>query len=296
MDGEKGDPPMKNNSIQSANTVRTCAIFAAIAAVALMLAFAMPVKAHAATYKASSYSSQDCYTVKVAGAQFVAEGTRTSYDGYNTTTCEITMEKDGRIRTLATGAAGYFITNGKYLYYAKRGASVGDEGSMERLWDHRKHTIYRLNINTGAKKKIVSGVNVVPRGAKGSYLYYGKTSSAASDAGSLYALNLKTGKKRSLKGATFVGLCGTHVITRIHSNAGGAPLYTYKANGTGRKLIAKYAVSAKVKGSKVIYVEKPKYEYRKMQCSATGKNKKALTGWQSSMLTLQVSRPEGFAA
>ena len=270
----------------------------AIAATTITLALAVFLvaapAADAASYKTCTYigsGSTSVYKAKVGKVTFKTSGTYSSANGG--TIYKLTMTKGGKTKTLAKKVDGVFTTNGKYVYYAKRGARVtSDTSSMEWLWNHRKNTIYRLNVKTGAKKKIVSGVNIVPRGALGKYLYYGKYPSAASDTQTLYAMNMKTKKKRALAGVSYDGICNGRVICHNWTNAGGGmPLYSYKKGGTGKILIASNMCGTsgmvKIRGKKLTYVATDNTNYRTYRCTAKGKNKKALCGWTSSLQSAQ---------
>lgn len=233
---------------------------------------AAPVQAHAAAYESSRAVD---VTTTVGGKSFEATQYQNANGWY---VCQITMTKDGVTKTLVDGASADFVTNGKYLYYAKRTARV--EGN----WSY-KQAIYRLTIASGAKKKLVSGTDCIPVAAYGNYLYYGKDENA--DGIDLYALNVKTKKKRHMaagRGAVRVAN-GYVVATTNTGDAGNYPMYVFKKDGSKRKMFAK-GFSAKIEGKRIVYgklryTSSGKIQFRVYKCKLSGKSKKAVTGWLS---------------
>ena len=70
---------------------------------------------------------------------------------------KLTMSEGGKTRTLAKGAYSSFVTNGRYVFYAKVGKQVG-----EAPFYAYRQTVFRLDVDKGAKKRVGEGVNWVP--------------------------------------------------------------------------------------------------------------------------------------
>lgn len=266
------------------------AIMVAAMAAAVLLAAAPASPAQAAAYQPSKLTSTSAdyqtttYKAKAGKVTVTAKGTF-DYDKSGTFFKLTVKKKGGKAKVLTKKADRGFTTNGRYVYYAVKGARVtGDPDSLLYLWGHRKNTIYRYDVKTGAKKKIVKGTNIVPFCAQGSYLYYGKYGSAASDTNTLYARNVKSGKQKKLAGSIFDGICKGRVICHEWSNAGnGMPMYSYKKDGTGKVVVTRNVLgqsdAIKVGSKKIRYIETDGYDYRVVTCNAKGKVKKAVTGW-----------------
>lgn len=284
------------NTVERSTSKRSIAL--ALAGIAMVLAgvmmwasLAMAPAAYAAAFVAAtpSYSgSSTTYQAAAGGATFRTTGTYVYGEG---TVYNLTMTKNGVTKTIARNVEGQFITNGKYLFYAKRGARVtSDTSSQQWMWNCRKNTIYRMKVKSGAKKKVVKGTDFVPHGYYKGYLYYGKRPAAASDVHSLYARKVKGGKARKLAGSTYDGICGGRVVCHEWTNANtGMPLYTYKKNGKGKKTIEKSACSfaIKIKGKRIVYLKQSGNMYRAYSCKSNGKGKKALSGWSSDSWSLR---------
>ena len=198
-----------------------------------------------------------------------------SYGGHY----HIYMSQEGarKPRTIATEAAAAFVTNGTYLFYAKHGAAVYSRGFGTRY----KQTIYRINVNTGKKKKIASGTALTPLACSGStWLYAGVNN--VYEGYKLYAVNIKTGKKKlMMNSAGHVQYVSGVVLAEIHrGDAGNYPFYVFNKNGSGKKKIAS-ALRANIRGKYIYYVVY-KYstdKYKVYRSSLKGKNKKAVTKW-----------------
>ena len=248
------------------------AVLLALAACALAVCCMLgaPGQAQAAAYQSSRAVD---VTTTVAGKTFEAVQYQNDKGWY---VCQITMTQNGSTKTLVDGADAAFVTNGKYLYYAKVTAKL-DDG-----WSY-KQKIYRLTITSGAKKKLASGINYIPAAAYGSYLYYG--SDQGPEGINLYAMNVKTKKKRHMVDVVGSVKCGSgRVVTTTNTgDAGNYPMNVFKKDGNKRKMFAK-GFGAKIKGKKIIfgklrYQDGGHIQFRVYKCSLSGKGKKAITDW-----------------
>lgn len=265
------------------------AVLALLLPLMLFLSMLVPGTAHAAGYVASTYDGDEAYAYSHGvSVRAVPSGS------YPSVKYSLVVTRSGKTKTVAKDVSPTFITNGKYLYYAKRGKQVA---SAVPEWNHRKAVIYRLNIKTNAKKRMASGVQIVPRDISGKYLYYTKTKSAASDPSHLYALNTKTCKKKSMgKDVSYFGKTSKNVVCTAFSNTGYSSLYSFAKNGSKKKTITKHLVSGAVsiRGGKVYYIEYGNSDgdmkFRAVRCSPNGNSKKALTGWSYGQSACQSLR------
>ena len=197
----------------------------------------------------------------------------------------ITATYKGETKTLATGVGPSFVTNGRYVFYAK-GTTKAKVGTSSYMYDTYKSVIYRLDLKTGAKKKITSGKSWTIYGASKSYVYCGAQTTTALP-NSLYAVNIKTGTKKFLSSRGTSSLEATSkrvAYTTLRGQVFCSTLYTCKASGAGNKVADTNVDYFRLSGSKVIYL-KGKYQngtqyFRAMSCSLSGSGKKALTGWR----------------
>lgn len=244
---------------------------AAVVALAIVFcAFAQPQDAQAASYKANMGTGAK---LKVGGSAFETISYQDSRGWY---VCKIVMTKGGSEKTLAYGTESEFVTNGKYLFYSKV-TGLADSAAYEY-----KTTIYRMKISDGTEKKLVSGANWVARASSGTWLYCGKNYGA--DGVNLYALNVKTKKKRHMVNHTGTVIYKSgHVVTRANTgDLSNAPMHVFKKNGTGKKKIAE-GLGISIRGKKINYV-RCKYvstgvRFKAYSCTFKVKKKKALTGW-----------------
>lgn len=185
------------------------------------------------------------------------------------------MKKNGKESIIADNANAEFITNGKVLYYSKHEKMIDKE--LYRF----QNTIYRYNIKSGKHTKIITGVDYTVCNCSGKYLYYGTDNGP--DGVDLYAINLKTKKKRHMvDGVGIVRMSGKRVITDTNTgDAANFPIHSFKFDGSGKKKIADGMLMSARNGKVIYYVcnEKILGEYKVYQCTAKGKNKKALSGW-----------------
>lgn len=105
----------------------------------------------------------------------------------------------------------------------------------------------------------------------------------------LYALNLKTGKKKfMLDGVSAVYVVGKKVIPNTNEgNVESYPIKVFRENGTGKKVLANGAF-IKIKKNRVYYLvvrkRNKKSRYKVYSCDLNGKHKKAVTGWFKDIL------------
>lgn len=184
------------------------------------------------------------------------------------------MIKNGVKKVVTSNSECSFVTNGKEIYYTVEGKRVSDY--------EFENTIYRYDIASGKKTKIIKGVQYTVCACNGRYLYYGINREA--DGVDLYALNLKTGKKKFMTdGVGTVCVAGKKVVTDTNSgDADNYPINIFKQNGTGKKLIA-MGDGIKIRGNRIHYLvtkyDKNGIKQKIYSCDFNGKHKKALTGW-----------------
>lgn len=185
---------------------------------------------------------------------------------------EIVMKKNGITKIIAKNTTCDFTTNGKLVYYCKIKKKIN---SYET-----KNCIYKYDIKTGKKRKILSGRQYTVRGCSGRYLYCGIDEVA--DGIKLYSYDLKQKKKKymiSIVGS--VAVYGNYVVTStLSGDAGNSPINCFKLNGTGKKKICDGSFLKAEKGKLYYYVVRESdWKNKIYTCSFNGKNKKAITGW-----------------
>lgn len=218
----------------------------------------------------------DCYVMNyeyntpqnIGGAKFITK----KYEKNGTYIYKILMKKNGRTQVLLKDVENGYLTNGKIIYYVKH---------TEKLSDWKwENTIYRYNIRTKKKERVISGINYTVRASNGRYLYYGQDNEA--DGVELHVLDMKTGKKRHIMDAVSnVHIAGNRVVISLLSGVPeNLPIYSFTLKGTDKKTIA-VGDLLKTKGTTVYYYRiNLKTNLRRMySCNALGGNKKALTGW-----------------
>lgn len=208
-----------------------------------------------------------------------------SYSYYGSTAYRITESKGGSAKTLATDVKYRFITNGHYMFYSKNLRSKQYVKDIGTSLD--KYALYQLDLVTGKSVRLATGPELTPFDCSGSVLYYGPYKSLYG--ADLYAMNLKTKKKTLMvSGVRDATYSNGYVITAPHHNVGiNLPVYSFKANGKGKKKIAT-AMEVRVIKKRVYYIVidnsgKHPYpnSYRKYSCTLRGKGKKAMTSWDT---------------
>lgn len=210
-------------------------------------------------------------TFKKNGISFTTKLNDTSNYTY-----DLIMKKKNKKTIITKKSNCTFLTNGKILYYVTQDQELSDY--------QYKNTIYKYNIATGKRTKIISGTDYTVEGCKGKYLYCGRDEGA--DGVVLYALNLKTGKKKYMRsGVGYIITSGQYVVTSTNAgDAGNYPIYVFKANGNGKKKVANGG-PLEVKKNKLYYSRYNVYtnKVRIYKCSLNGKNKKPVTGWLTQL-------------
>ncbi|MDO5155475.1 MAG: hypothetical protein Q4D51_05875 [Eubacteriales bacterium] len=205
---------------------------------------------------------------KVRKTTFIAKQYRVGTD-YR---YKIVMKKNGKNKVIAKNTTCAFATDGKTLYYVACGKKVDDY--------RYQNTIYKYNIKTGKKSKVVSGTDYTILGCSGTYLYCGTDLYAGGV--DLYAVHVKTKKKVYMRDcAGSVDYIDNRIVVSTNTGApGNYPIYSFKLNGTGKKKIADGGM-IKTKGKLIYYfvIDEKNWKFKIYTCSATGKNKKAITGW-----------------
>lgn len=272
-------------------------------------------------YKTATHDEEeDTYRARIRRTTLTTEPKVITDDktGAVTTEHKLRSKKTtSQTKLLVKDSAGLFVSNGKYVFYAKRGKPTKD---VPPALDYREHTIYRMKIRSKSQKKVVTGTNIVPQAVKDPYVYYGKLpnetddspaslvgnlaggmgAAAAALAGTLpggaendatlFVRNWKTKKTRQLAGEHLDGFCGERVVCHAPADAGSAPLYTYKLNGTGMKeLTALCTGDVKIKGKRIIYLasNETNTAYRAYSCLPTGAETKELSEWSPSLAALK---------
>ena len=224
----------------------------------------------------TSGSGRYVYVAKTAGSSFKAKLNSGSYCKY-----AITMSKNGKVRKVANGAYGIYITNGKYVFYSRVGKCLNPTG----VYRYR-HTLYRLDLSTGKRKRVDAGINCYADACDGKRLYYVKDR-VEGVGGELRVLNLNTWKsKRVSKGLCNVSFSGGRIVAQVGSQNYGYAVYSFLRNGSGKKMLAESVGTYRVKKQKLYYIEcNSEYRttwYRVCCCSVTGTDSMALTSWTTS--------------
>lgn len=187
---------------------------------------------------------------------------------------------DDRFTTIDKNTARCFVTNGKVIYYVKRGKKVNSSSASSYKY---KNTIYKYDLKTRKKRKVISGTEYQILGCSGRYLYYGESFEASGT--DLYALDMKKNKKQHMTdGAGEIKVLDNKVfVTPACGDLSPVPIYIFNLNGAGKRIIAE-GLLLKVNSKKVYYAEvNSKYKFKVFSCNFNGNNKKALTGWKKTI-------------
>lgn len=209
-------------------------------------------------------------TIKKKGISFTAKKVKNNV-------YHLIVKKNKKTKTITKKSNCNFLTDGKILYYVNRDKKLPDY--------QYKNTIYKYNVATGKRTKIISGTDYAVTGCNGSYLYYGKDEGP--DGITLHALNLKTKKKKYM--CADVGeviVSDKYVATGTQAgDLYNYPIYTFKANGSKKKKVATGVRPLEIKNNKLYYyrVNINNWKVRIYKCSLNGKNKKAVTGWLNKL-------------
>lgn len=266
-------------SSSRSSRVLLCALAALLVAIVAVFAV-LPASAHAASYKSSRAVD---VTVKVGDVSVTSEQYQKSDGSW---TCKIVMNVGSKRKAVASDTASAFVTNGKYIFYAKRGKRT--YGASDYAEYTTKNTIYRYTVSTGIKKKVIVGTDWIPLASNGTYLYAGRDNGA--EGVKLYAVKVKTGAKTYM--ANHVGSVvykSSRVVTSTNSgDLGNYALYLFKSTGKGKIKVAK-GCGINIKSGKVYYVKckqgtEPDYaaKFKLYTCTLNATSKKAVTGWQDT--------------
>ncbi len=185
---------------------------------------------------------------------------------------KIIISKNGKAIEAIKNTRAEFTTDGKILYYLKRGKSVN-------TWQHR-YIIYRYSISTQKEKRLLSGIEYTVMGCSGRYLYYGRDNEA--DGVDVYALDTKNGKKkRMIDGVGQLYVSGGRAITEMNTGAvGNVPIHSFCLNGSREKKIVD-GILLKAQKGKITYakVSEKTWKYKIYECTVDGEERNALTGW-----------------
>lgn len=234
-----------------------------------LTAFALPGQAEAEAYK-----SGDSTKAVTIGKTQVSASSYTNSDGR--TAYRIYVSKNGSWSMAAEKADQEFLTNGRYLFYAKQVGNPDQFGIY-------KQVIYRKDLKTGKQKKLGSGRNWEPFASNGTYLYCGTRFTSVSTA-TLYAVNVKSKAKTKMPSRLMKAVYGGGRVVSIkcYMQVGNYPIYSFNKQGKGKKKIAS-GFNYIVKGKK-LYYSKYRYkngvsQYRVYCCPVKGGSSKALTKW-----------------
>lgn len=212
--------------------------------------------------------------ISVGTAKFVSN----QYTVSGRYTYRIRMTQNGKSKVIVNDASAAFVTNGRYLYYSKYVS--GPNANYQN-----KRTLYRLDLRSNARKKLATGLELIPLACSGTYLYYGTDNYA--EGVNLYAINVKTKAKRHMVNYVGQAHCGGgRVVTSTNTGApGNYPIYLFKTNGTGKKKLAN-GMGATIKGKYIYYTSYKmgsNYQslFRVYRTNLSGSAKKAMTGWVS---------------
>ena len=218
-------------------------------------------------------------SITVSGITFESYRAASNY-GYDNT---LTVSFGGSTQTVDTNVRNY-TTNGRYLVYAK-GVSPATVTSYGFTMSTCKANVYRLDLRTGAKKKLASGKNWTVYSANTKYVYCGASGGSVIP-GNLYAVNVKSkAKKRAYDNSVVQVVCsnGRIMFTTMRQQICCSKLYTCGATGANKKLVASQVGGIRIKDGRVMYMQGNSNlsQFRLMTCSFKGKAKKTVKGWQS---------------
>lgn len=205
------------------------------------------------------------------------EKQKIEYSVYN-----FVVTKNGKETIIEQEVLDCFITDKKVIYYTKIGNS--------------KNTIYKYNLKSGKKKKILLAKKVGVFGCSGRYLYYGKYNMGYNRSG-MYA-NMHTCRLKDKKKIHMVNNIGSVKYHKKYvlleggaSDVSNTPIYLFKENGKKVKKLTR-ALNSRFKGKK-IYCTICKYDndyqmyYKVISFSLNGKNKKTVVKWTKDYSKIQ---------
>ena len=209
------------------------------------------------------------YTIKKRGISFTVKTVKGNK-------YHLIMKKKKKTTIITKKSGADFLTDGKTVYYVNEDKKLPDY--------HHKNTIYKYNIATKKRTKIITGTDYTVANCNGKYLYCGKDEGP--DGIVLYALNLKTKKKKYMTSVVGdVVVSSKYVATGMLSgDANNYPIYVFKADGSKRKKVAD-GQPLEIKKNKLYYsrISLKTWKYRIYKCSMNGKNKKPVTGWMKNL-------------
>ena len=191
-----------------------------------------------------------------------------SSSGYYT----IYVTKGGKRTALVSKAVGYTsVTNGSILYY-----SEGKSGQ------NSSYTIYKYNISSGAKERVVAGLRFEPIACEGDCLYYGSGMQYGGVVSPLRVINTKSKSTVSLNyDADNIQVINGKLLVSATGKPHGGPFFIMNKNGSGVKLITNQNVSAyRIKGNYIYFLEVTYYwDKRACRCDLNGNNYEILENW-----------------
>lgn len=205
---------------------------------------------------------------------------KNSIPNYARTAYRLYITVDGKKTLLDDDVEYTFMTDGTDIYYISLGSYM-KAADIENL---HKTTVYKYTISTGEKKKLVTSTGLRfanCASTKYAYLTYQKKKFMWDQYG-LYVLNLSTGKLKNL--GKDQGACNIYK-NRVYVYASGGDIcydykiYSYKLDGTKKKVIAKGAFAGVKKGKVYSVQQKKNGLIRGFKCNLLGKKKKPITKW-----------------
>lgn len=247
-------------------------IFWGIVIISIIMWFHGSMSVEASDKYISSYDAGKDMSVKTENAIFTL---KLSKDGNGSGSYDIEIKKGETSKVIVSNICSDFVTNGRIIYYTKHTKPIDGYS-----W---KNTIYCYDIKSGKKIKIISGTDYCVVGCSGKYLYFGTELDYGIAGIRLYALNMKTKKKKHLVDYAAKNIAvsnGKILVSPFSGELCNNAIYIFNNDGSGKKRIDN-GCSGTIKNGKIYYykLNVKNNKYRLFKCSLTGKNKKTVTGW-----------------
>ena len=196
--------------------------------------------------------------------------------------CNLVQCENGKTMIIEKNVLAKFVSNGKLIYYSKI--------------QEKTNVIYKYDLRTKKKEKILSGKKVGVLGCSGKYLYYGKYNLGYHNSGmyaDVYSCQLKNKKKMHM--AENIGWVkyykGRVLLLGGKSDVSNSNVFLCKENGKKiRKLSESFGCVFK---SKKIYCMICRYngnygtEFKVVRYSLDGKKEKTVVKWTKDNSRIQ---------
>lgn len=245
----------------------------------MMLSLALLWNGGGKEVKAASNSYVCTSSIKVGNVKYstkyVKDKKYPKQDNMLYEVCNLVQSKKGKkTKTIEKNVLTNFVSNKKVIYYSK----IQD----------KTNTIYKYNLKTKKKSKVLSAKKVGVFGCSGKYLYYGKYNIGYQYSGmyaDIYSCKLKNKKKTHMtKNIGWVKYYkGRVLLLGGKSDVDNSAVYLYKENGTKIKKLPS-SLQATFKSDKV-YCTTCKYNknyeilYKVVCYSMNGKKEKTVVNW-----------------